>query len=209
MKQNTSFSAQDPERERQIRSIRNGLIPLLFIFLMLAVVLFSSVDLPPALWRTKEITIVEVQYKAGFGSTGSSHRPWNGVLRQAKVYVIEDQDGVRYRLDSNQISGRDGGASNIFEVLQEGAACTVVYSPRLGLRQVKGLLRGETAHLDPAAQAHLWYTQVPFYVILLLALAGSVWAIVHHIRKGLEILRIVEYQARVRAEKEEKAAGNG
>lgn len=195
------YSAENPERKRQKRKIILGLIPLLVIFLVLITVLFSSADLPPALWKTREITIAEVQKKVGIFS--GRHRRFVGPgSGQEGVYVIEDQEGRTYRVSDKELP------IGIQTILREGTDWTLVYSPRLGSRQVKGLIwsGNGTAYLDADVQASTWYSHLPLYAVILLALIGSVWAIVHHIRKGIENLRIVEYQDQVRAAQEKKSS---
>lgn len=206
MAENAVDSANNPERKHEIQKILLGLIPLAAIFLILMFVLLSFGELPPALWKTREITIAEVQEKAGHFNSGlGQRRSWvgSGGSGQETIYVIEDQEGRTYRVNGKELP------VGIRTVLREGTDWTLVYSPRLGSRQVKGLIwdGNGTAYLDAEAKASDWYAHLPLYVIILLALLGSVWASVHHVRKGLQNLRIVEYQARVRAEQEKKSPG--
>lgn len=147
-----------------------------------------TIDPPPALWRTEQITAVEVTYnyvQSRFSlSTGrrSPSSPGSSVTRSVKGYLLTDEEGNRYWLEGTDVHPR------------EGERYTVTYSQDYFYRKLQGLTQGDTVYLDEAQQARLWMYDLPFYATLLLALVVLIVLLVRSVRKAKERQKILEYQ---------------
>lgn len=150
------------------------------------IIALSTMDPRPEQWKTEEITITQAEYISRSTQISTGLHRYNGLSSQGyrhsvKGYLLTDQAGNDYWLEGSA------------DWIREGETYALTYSEDIFFRNIHGASQGETVYLDTAEYVRYWKSELPFYLVLLLALIGVLWLFGRDIRRGVHQLELMEY----------------
>lgn len=133
--------------KRRIKKVLPGhLIALGLLLLILGVILYGT-DPPPSMWKTDEITIVDIQYRSRARTLARYASPG---------YEVMDQNGNLYW------SGREITWEEI------GETYTIKYFVRGSYRRLQAVSHGDTVIISEVQKTDIWERDFSICMLLLI-----------------------------------------
>lgn len=181
--------------ERLLRLLDILKFKLLAAVVVLIPILLGLTSMEPTIqqWKTEEITIVDVEY--------TEMKYWVTIPR-LRGYGLRNITGRRsnttywYPVEGHMLTAQDGNTYWIkgeADWAREGETYTVTYSDNASYRNLHRASQGDTVYVKHSAFTRLLEGDLPFFLVLLLALAGVLWLLSRDVRRGVHQLELLEY----------------
>lgn len=134
-------------RKRIMKTLPGYATSLLLALVVFLVVLFGT-EPPPGMWKSDEITIVDIQYRG---------RPRSLARYTTPGYEVTDQNGNLYW----------SGTELTWEEI--GETYTIKYYDRGAYRRLRAVSQGDRVIISEAERIALWKQDFPFFILMQLA----------------------------------------
>ena len=123
-----------------------GHITVLLLAFVVFVAILYGMDPPPQMWKTEEITILDIQYRS---------RPRTLSHYTSPGYEVIDQDGNLYW----------SGSELTWEKI--GETYTIKYFNRGNYRRLRSVAQGDSIIISEAKRIAIWEQDIGFFLMLL------------------------------------------
>lgn len=168
-------------QKRIIRKRIMKTLPGYVTFLLLALVVFLAVffgtEPPPGMWKSDEITIVDIQYRG---------RPRTLSHYTSPGYEVTDQNGNLYW----------SGSELTWEEI--GETYTIKYYNRGAYRRLRAVSQGDRVIISEERRIELWKQDFPFFILMQLASLAFIIRMIRCIYRDFQHPEIRACRERIR-----------